>query len=82
MAERTCQNCGDPIPPSGGPGRPRVYCSTGCRRSWNYGRRRERVEAERRAAWERARYRLDVRHFGKREADRRARRLAERRSDA
>lgn len=30
MAERICPRCGDPVPPSLGPGRPRTYCSTAC----------------------------------------------------
>ena len=77
---RVCRNCEAPLPAQSGRGRPRIYCSPECRRSWNYDRERERLEAERREAWERARYRLDVQHYGKREADRRAREREARRA--
>ncbi len=29
----TCRKCGDPVEQTGGRGRPRTYCSTGCRRA-------------------------------------------------
>lgn len=81
--ERPCRSCSAPIPaqPSG-PGRPREFCSTECRRSFHYDREREREEAARQEAWERTRYRLDVQYHGKRRADQLARKRAEGRSNA
>ncbi len=81
--ERPCRSCGVTIPAqASGPGRPREFCSTECRRSFHYDRERERLVAERREAWERTRYRLNVQHFGKRKADQLARARAEGRSNA
>lgn len=79
-AERPCRSCGNLIPaqPSG-PGRPKVFCSARCRRSWHYDRERERELEAQRFEWERNRYELEKRHYGKREADRRAKERAERR---
>lgn len=78
--ERPCRGCGTLIPaqPSSR-GRPRQFCTAECRPSFHYERERERLEVERRAAWERARYRLDLRRFGKRKADQFAKERAERR---
>ena len=52
----TCIKCGHEIPPHAGPGRPRRYCSTGCRRAMEYELRRlqralENVEERQR--WDR-----------------------------
>jgi len=79
-AERPCRNCGELIPaqPSG-PGRPREFCSTHCRRSWHHERERERELAEQSEIRERARYELEARIHGKREANRRAKERAEKR---
>jgi hypothetical protein len=35
-----CRRCGAELPASSGPGRPRSYCSTGCRRAAEYEARR------------------------------------------
>ncbi len=35
-----CRKCGREVPESVGPGRPRSYCSTGCRRAMEYETRR------------------------------------------
>ncbi len=35
-----CPKCGAPIPDAGGPGRPKIFCSTGCRRLAEYEIRR------------------------------------------
>ncbi len=37
---KTCRKCGRDLPASTGPGRPRSYCSTGCRRAAEYELRR------------------------------------------
>lgn len=72
--DRRCRQCGADLPPrKPGPGRPRVYCSRECSRTWHYARESERLEAERRVNWETARYEADRRIYGKREADRRRR---------
>ena len=78
--ERPCRNCGELIPaqPSG-PGRPREFCSSRCRRSWYHERERERELADRLEARERAWYELDTRIHGKRAADRLAKERAGRR---
>lgn len=40
MVRMTCLKCGDPLPVQDGPGRPRTYCSEGCRRAAEYELRR------------------------------------------
>ncbi len=35
-----CRKCGGPVTAKAGPGRPRSYCSTGCRRAVEYELRR------------------------------------------
>ena len=78
--ERPCRSCGTTIPaqPSG-PGRPREFCSIRCRRSFHHGQERERELAEQREEWERNRYGLDRRYYGKAKADQLAKKRAERR---
>ena len=82
-AERPCRNCGAPIPaqPSG-PGRPREFCSTHCRRSFHHEKERDRELAERAEATEQAWYKLDVTVHGKRKADQLAKQRTEGRNRA
>jgi hypothetical protein len=64
MSDRTCRKCGANVPETGEPGRPRRWCSDGCRKAAGLevrriGRRLERAEDELprwRAAVERGRH--------------------------
>lgn len=47
MGETRCPVDGAPVPQHGGPGRPRTYCSTRCRRRAERLARRERNWAQR-----------------------------------
>ena len=42
---KLCPTCGQPVPPQTGSGRPRIFCSTRCRRDM-FGMRQELVERE------------------------------------
>jgi hypothetical protein len=43
----TCRKCGQRLPAASGPGRPALYCSTGCRRAAEYELRRVQAALER-----------------------------------
>jgi hypothetical protein len=64
VAERmagSCAECGGPLPPPAGRGRPRVTCSAACRaRAWRHRRDTDRQAAELNAAFGAAVVPLDV----------------------
>jgi hypothetical protein len=82
--ERPCKNCKTTIPAQPrGPGRPRLFCSRSCRRTYFHQQEKDELEVERAAEraerLERQRFEADVWHRGTREAKKRARQRAKER---
>jgi hypothetical protein len=80
-SERSCKGCGTTIPaqPSGA-GRPKVFCSVGCRRRYHHGLEQAEIERERAEIEELRKYERDLHFYGKRAADQMAQEREERRA--
>jgi hypothetical protein len=73
-ADSRCRQCGGPLPPKKATGRPRAYCSRGCRRQWHTAKEGlERMAEDREARIEEA-YARELVWYGKRQADKERRR--------